>query len=866
MKKNVEIYIKKNTLVYEGTLDTNTSPFTTIGDLVGGFTVDEYVGYFVTITSGVNKGARSYIVSNVINKLTLQNAISVINGDTYSIYKSEYERLDLFKDEKISVTSQLQNANDLAKLYTDYSQSFNVPASKKNNAIFSHWYESSVDDGYDHRIRYEGYIEVDTHKFKQGTFQLENAKKKDGFIDSYQITFYGNLTQLKDVIKDDKLNSLDYSSLNHTYNSTEVIARVSTLTNGLGVPYDVRYPLIGNQKKYQYQTGGATEDITLSTGAIKWNELFPAIPVSKVIQFIQNKYGISFTGTFLNLPQFTKLHLYCKPSLLMSEQTPRATLNFTTVVSGLPFTELNLATDILTTNWNWVTPVVGGQYANKVKVKITPVGSALYTIYVYKNGELFKTFPNLTGTKTVTADTVNRTSNPNSISYEIKLSSSSNITFSPEITLIRNTSAPFTNSINVTSVANNPSQSTVANIDIVNYIPDIKISDFITGLVKMFNLMIIPKQNNTFELLPLELYYNQGKILDITKYVYSDELTIEKPKLFKSINFTYEESNNVLNVAYNGLYGQSYGDLIYRNENTTENNTYDIKVPFENVLFEVPTQGKNFQTATLINKDLQPYIPKPMLIYFNGITSVSPVGDRIYFTNSALGTQTILSYMRFSNELNLVPLDQSTDNIVTLNFGNEQSSWINELAPNGLYEINYKNYIENLYNIKTRILKVKALLPVSLTGSDITDRFGKKIGIVLNDRLIIRNKRYIINSFTTDLTSGEATFELITDYRGFDSSSTIGYRFANIENVEVDNLSQKVDTSVYLNDYDSFKIVTGGSFLIYPTSIDNTSDLDIQVIVPTNTTGLDRTDSMVIEYYTKGVLATTEYVIINQKA
>jgi len=866
MKKNVEIYIKKNTLVYEGSLDTNASPFTVIGDLVGGFTVNEYEGHFVTITSGVNKGARSYVVSNIINKLTLQNGISVTNGDTYAIYKSEYERLDLFKDEKISVTSQLQNANDLAKLYTDYSQSFNVPASKKNNAIFSHWYESSVDDGYDHRIRYEGYIEIDTHKFKQGTFQLENAKKKNGFIDSYQVTFYGNLTQLKDVIKDDKLNSLNYSSLNHIYNSSAVIARVSTMTNISGVNYDVRYPLIGNQKKYQYQTGGATEDITLSTGAIKWNELFPAITVKKVFEFIQTKYGVTFTGTFLNLPQFTKLHMYCKNSLLMSEQTPRTTLNFTTVTSGSPFTELNLATDILTTRWDWITPVLGGQYANKVKVKITPVGSALYTIYVYKNGELFKTFANLTGTKTVTADTVSGNINSDSVSYEIKLSSGSNITFSPEITLIRSIAGAFTNTTNIISVANNPSQSTVANIDIVNYVPDIKISDFITGIVKMFNLMIIPKQNNTFELLPLELYYNQGKILDITKYVYSDELTIEKPKLFKSINFAYEESNNVLNVAYKGLYGQSYGDLVYRNENTTENNTYDIKVPFENVLFEVPTQGKNFQTATLVNKDLQPYIPKPMLIYMNDLAYTIPTGDQIFFTNSALGTQAILQYVRFSNELNLVPLDQSTDNIVTLNFGNEQSSWINELAPNGLYEINYKNYIENLYNIKTRIFKVKALLPISLTGSDVTDTFGNRLGIVLNDRLIIRNKRYIINSFTTDLTSGEATFELITDYRGFDSSSTIGYRFANIERVEVDNLSQKVDTSIFRNDYDTFKIVTGGSFLIYPTSVDNKSDLDIQLTVPTNTTGLDRTDSMVIEYYNDGVLANTEYVIVTQKA
>jgi len=42
------------------------------------------------------------------------------------------KRIELFNDEKISVTSSLQNANDLGKIYTDYSQSFTIPASDIN--------------------------------------------------------------------------------------------------------------------------------------------------------------------------------------------------------------------------------------------------------------------------------------------------------------------------------------------------------------------------------------------------------------------------------------------------------------------------------------------------------------------------------------------------------------------------------------------------------------------------------------------------------------------------------------------------------------------------------------------------------------
>jgi len=35
----------------------------------------------------------------------------------------------------------------------------------------------------------------------------------------------------------------------------------------------------------------------------------------------------------------------------------------------------------------------------------------------------------------------------------------------------------------------------------------------------------------------------------------------------------------------------------------------------------------------------------------------------------------------------------------------------------------------------------------------------------LKDRIIIRDKRYIINSMNIDLTTGETTLELLTDFR-----------------------------------------------------------------------------------------------------
>jgi hypothetical protein len=46
--------------------------------------------------------------------------------DIYIKTDEEYRRIEQFDDEKVSVTSSVQNFNDIGKLFTDYSQSFTI--------------------------------------------------------------------------------------------------------------------------------------------------------------------------------------------------------------------------------------------------------------------------------------------------------------------------------------------------------------------------------------------------------------------------------------------------------------------------------------------------------------------------------------------------------------------------------------------------------------------------------------------------------------------------------------------------------------------------------------------------------------------
>ncbi len=752
------------------------------------------------------------------------------------------KRVEMFQDEKVSVTSTIQNYSDIGKLFTDYSQSFTIPASPTNNAIFSHWYDNAVDNGYDARIRYNAFIEINTIAFKSGNVQLEKANKKNGYIESYTLTFYGNLTQLKDKFGDDKLQTVFQTdlglTLNHSYTASNIQTRITSSSS-----FDVRYPLVSNNRSFRY-ADASPFDVTTNAGAILWNDLFPAVKINKILELIEDKYSINFEGNFLNYNQMNKLWMLLKNSELPRAYSQGLKVDFLTT-TGTPFPELNFATDIITTNWDSGFNLLTGPQRLILKYRVTPNLATINTIYkieLFVDGQIYNTFENLTGIQEVTAYSQTRTEDPDNHEMYFRVSSLGDLNFTSRLEYIRRRGGD-----NVSTGLNNTGQAMTFIQNIASYVPDIKVSDFFMGLVKMFNLIITPLDATTFKLEPLELYYQAGEIKDLTPYIYADELDIEKPKLFKSIEFTYEKSENILNDAFRGLFNREYGDLIYNSGSVSESGKYEIKVPFEDIIWERAT-GYDFMTATLLNKDLQSYIPKPILMYENGITNVTPQIK----LDTGSGINSLSTYMRFSNEINIGATDLSY--LYSLNFGTEVSPWYLVNAPQGLYKRHYEQYIANLYNQKTRVLKVKAKLePQNLTN------------LKLNNRILIRDNRYIINSYTSDLINGETTFELINDYRvlGYDS---VGYRFSNIEMLNLNSKEQEIQIDLYLGLFSEISIaVSSTGFATWSASGKKTDDFSHVISVSANATGLERTKDLVVKFQDINGVVTNVIIPITQE-
>jgi hypothetical protein len=713
------------------------------------------------------------------------------------------KRIELFDDEKISVTSSVQDIADVSKAKTDFTQSFTIPASVTNNEIFKHWYESSIDGGFDQRIKYDGYIEIETQTFRKGGFALNDVKYKDGMVDAYNIVFYGNAKSIKDLFKEDKIASLDYSSLNHSFTSTEVLNRIQSTSNSLSVAY----PLFAHDRLYDYNNASAN-DITTNTGAIKWNSLFPAIRLPFIMQKIQEKYGITFTGAFLNYIQFNKLWMLFKNAETLTVPTTPLKVNFTSKTGGTT-SELNLTTDEIGFQSFGTTLRV-----RSLAIRITPTSSVIsYDVLIYKNGVLFNSFTNQLGTTTNNFYNGPFSTQELNDKYTIYVQSQNAITFTSFLDYRK----PFSTG---DFTASGTSQTTVANINIGSYAPDLKIIDLFTGLVKMFNLVIISEDETTFELIPLELYYNNGRYNDISKNVITDDIEIKKTSTYKNINFKFENSENILNNAFNNLFlstrNFAYGDLKYEQIDSLESSTFSVELPFENPLFERKTNS-DFQTVTFKNKDLNNYVPKPVLMYDNGRKSAIPniKIDRLD------GTITSISgYRRFSNDI---------DNgvLMSLNWGEEISSWFLSNAVNGLYKRHYENYLGNVFNIKSRLLIVKCIFnPVEL------------VNIKLNDRIIIRDKRYTINKMTSDLTTGEVTFELLTDYRV--GEVPIGNRYSFEDFYQVDNTAQNFEVMLLMADYDEIVITDSDEPWILVGSDSYFANTTIKAEILQNTSGLDR--------------------------
>jgi len=692
------------------------------------------------------------------------------------------KQIELFDDETISVTSSIQNINDISKVFTDYSNSFTIPASDNNNSIFKHWYENSIEESFDQRQRYDGYIEIDTQLFRVGKWQLESASIKNNKIEDYKIVFYGNLKSLTDAFGEDKLK--DVETLNdYTIEYTGPNVKNSiTSTSDL----DIHFPLISSDRDWQYSTGGGggSNNIHNSGGSIDYKELFPAIKLNRIFDAIATKYNVTFNGDFLQQSRFDNAFLWLKngEAKQMLNLSEKQRINFT-VTDTDTWIVVNSTNDTVTL---LTFPDSYTESQLSFQINLTFPSSLTYLFNIYKNGALYTT---LNGTGTNVSFTIDSNVGLGEYYFEIQTNITSSYTFNYLAQYFEYD--PLGPSQFITLFSGSGSGTTNNNIDLTQFAPDIKVADFVSGVLKMFNLTAFSINGTDFTLEQLEQWYYQGDIKDFSEYCISD-FEFNRIKPYKKIDLKYQKSENLLSRNFYDVNSREYGDA---SENFNNDGAdYTIQLPFENLLFNKFT-GTDLQVGYTLKPDLNTYAPKPIILY-----KYDNVGCDFQF-DAGSGHETISNYNVFGQDVNYL------NQIHTLNFGIEFSSFTLNPINNTLFSNYYLPYLSNLYSLKSRMLKVKMRLS-----------YAQLLGLKLNDRIVIRDKRYIINQYTTDLTTFESDFELIQDFRSINFNNSRLVNYDNTEqaltfyNTSNEPLTWSIDSDIdsmisRVTDYDTYVVV-----------------------------------------------------------
>ena len=237
----------------------------------------------------------------------------------------ENTRLDLFDDETIQITDSIQDVKDIKKVFTAFSQTFKVPASNNNNKLFKHYYNADI-DGYDGRFRKDALIKIDGVDYKFGKIALNSASLHHNVVTEYDLTFYGKTLELSDVLGDDTLRSLrgefiqryNFSfSQSFIQDGLEKGYVYNTATNQLETVTDDTFELcfpflssssyyfydsnpLGNYLKSNVDSRNIFPNATTVPRGIHYDDLKPALKVSKIIEAIQDEYPISFSDDFFS--------------------------------------------------------------------------------------------------------------------------------------------------------------------------------------------------------------------------------------------------------------------------------------------------------------------------------------------------------------------------------------------------------------------------------------------------------------------------------------------------------------------------------------------------------------------------------------
>jgi hypothetical protein len=733
----------------------------------------------------------------------------------------ENEEVDVFQDGSITIQSSIKDVKDPAKIFTDFSKNFTLPATDRNNIKFKHFYKYGIVDGFSARTAKEARIEINNRVFREGYIMLEGVDLKYNKPSTYKVTFYGNLRFLREKLDNTKLSALGFLNdfyLNYQSTGTDSIKEFLTssknITDSFGTTHTqpLVVPLITHTDRLYYNSSktafyGFYEDGNLYYDAadyplngkrngLVWDQLKPAIRVDVIIKAIEKLLSsgdetVTFSTDFFNSTNLDYYNLYMwlhqKEGKIGSEEdtgatnvySPVNTFNIGTVASNVSGTNVigmtakftNSAGIAAGTYADTVTLEINNERVESILARFKAVSSTdttnAYELRIEKNGVVFDTIPVAADEKTVN-DYVEVDLDPGTYTFTIVTESGSSIDFDQgfELRLIARIDREFDD--NIPDIVRTGSSLTSNNTGVFyakNNMPDMTVLEFLTGLFKMFNLVAeVRNDSNTEKTIvvkTLDDYYNSSLVeTDLTSKIDISSSKVNKALPYTKILFEYEDTDSLLAKQHGETLGQVWGGEDYDVSDSNYKSEYIIKPPFGHMKYERLIDGNN-DTA----KDMQ-------------------VGFSVTKSNEDANTGTQEQYNPYIGKPvlfypilvtgNQIPylynsranVDLITSYFIPSNAVDVEISQTNHFGiENNEYDIEGGGYTENLFeqyykNYITSIFDQRARL--TKLKAVLTNAFISNYSLA--DTIVVSGEKYNINNISIDIVSGKSNLELIPSY------------------------------------------------------------------------------------------------------
>jgi len=624
------------------------------------------------------------------------------------IFIEGYE-LDLTKGISNQITYAIDDLQNLDSKSTSFTKTIILPGTANNNKLLGNIFEfnnANFDNPFDANVlanfnaarNATARIEVDGLQIMKGVLRLLEIIHIDGDIE-YECAIFGELGGFINALGNKRLEDLDFSTYNHTYSVANIVSSWDTSGST-----SYCYPLIDYGNVSTGVHGVLKKDFQYTT-------FKPALFVREYLDKIFTSSGYTYECDLFNTTDFRKLIIPNNAKQLTKETSDVLTLSKITNqvmnnISSVDFVSYPIKTGSLftsvsgNTQFEYIgTNILYTTFEISIEGDYSVPTAGEFDLSVTKNGSLIEdSSETFTGSGSLYYNkTFNLTINPND---KIRIRSRGlledfdflNINYS-NVSVINNVATTSPIELGDTMVINNTIPKGIFQ------------KDFVTSIMKMYNLMLVEDKYKTNHLVikPYVDFYD-GEVID-----WSDKLDHSKAIKIKPMseinaryyNFKYKQDNDFYNEEYRKKFTEGYGDRVYDNGLEFVKDTEGLELIFaSSPLFGTSTTDKVFPAIYKKSSENTKEDPMDHVMRILQIKKITGVASwRIYNDNVHISENTFYLYAGHLNDPTTPTLD--------INFGAPQQLFFNLSSGNlssNLFNVYYSPYMAEITEKDSRLL------------------------------------------------------------------------------------------------------------------------------------------------------------------